>query len=115
LPVNIPAGMQVLWQGKAEYMREIALLLNSKGIRTRTGPVPGGWEPRAWLAVASNESERALAVHHAHLDGMVAREGLPVRDVVCDLDAEQTQCPACLTTFKTAGTTRCPECGLNFG
>ena len=40
---------------------------------------------------------------------------MPVRDIVCDLDAEETQCPACLTTFATAGVTRCPECGLNFG
>jgi hypothetical protein len=38
-----------------------------------------------------------------------------VRDVVCDRDAEETTCPACLTPFKTAGITRCPECGLNFG
>jgi hypothetical protein len=54
-------------------------------------------------------------LHQEHLDLMVSREGLPVRDVVCDFDADETQCPACLTTFVTAGVTRCPECGLNFG
>lgn len=54
-------------------------------------------------------------MHQEHLNGMVARQGLPVRDIVCDLDAEETQCPACLTKFATAGVTRCPECGLNFG
>jgi tRNA(Ile2) C34 agmatinyltransferase TiaS len=45
---------------------------------------------------------------------MVEREGLPVRDIVTDLDAEETQCPACLTKFKTAGVTKCPDCGLHF-
>jgi hypothetical protein len=46
---------------------------------------------------------------------MVEREGLPLQDHTADLDAEETSCPACLTTFRTAGVTRCPECGLNFG
>ena len=46
---------------------------------------------------------------------MLRKQGLPVRDIVCDLNAEETQCPACLTMFATAGITRCPECGLNFG
>lgn len=113
--MNIPDGMQVVWQGKADYMREIALLLRENGIESRTGPLPGQWEPRAWLAVASNLTERALAVHQRHLDRQTAREGLPVRDIVCDFDNEETQCPACLTKFRTAGTTRCPDCGLNFG
>ena len=54
-------------------------------------------------------------MHREHLDAMTAQQGLPVRDIVCDLDAETTQCPACLATFATAGVTRCPECGLNFG
>ncbi|MFT4514487.1 MAG: hypothetical protein ACI89X_000044 [Planctomycetota bacterium] len=54
-------------------------------------------------------------MHQTHLDGMVRSQGLPVRDIVCDLNAEETQCPACLTKFATAGVTRCPECGLNFG
>jgi hypothetical protein len=113
--VKIPDGMQIVFQGKADYLREIAQQLTGAGIKTATGPVPGGWEPRAWLAVASNEAARAVQVHQSHLDYMVAREGLPVRDVVCDRDAEETTCPACLTPFKTAGITRCPECGLNFG
>lgn len=56
-----------------------------------------------------------MQVHQQHLDRLVAREGLPVRDMVCDLDAAETQCPACLATFATAGVTRCPDCGLNFG
>jgi hypothetical protein len=112
--VNVPFGMQVLWQGKADFLREISQRLGEAGIRTATGPVPGGWEPRAWLAVASNETQRALEVHRQHLERMVEREGLPVREVVCDLDAEETQCPACLTPFKTAGVQRCPSCGLRF-
>ena len=46
---------------------------------------------------------------------MVIQQGLPVRDIVCDLNAAETQCPACLKVFAPAGITRCPECGLNFG
>ncbi len=106
--------MQVLFQGKADYLREIAQVMTEAEIRVATGPVPGGWEPRAWLAVASEQAQRALAVHKRHLERMVIREGLPVRDVVTNFDAEETQCPACLTTFRTAGTTKCPDCGLHF-
>jgi hypothetical protein len=113
--VKIPDGMQVLFQGKAEMLREIARVLTDGGVRVVTGPVPGGWEPRVWLAVASPDALRAMALHRAHLEQMVRKQGLPVRDVVVDLDAEQTQCPACLTTFATAGVSRCPDCGLAFG
>ncbi len=106
--------MQVLFQGKAEMLREIVQVLAAGEVRAVTGPVPGGWEPRAWLAVAGPDVQKAMALHRAHLERMVAREGLPVRDVVTDFDAEETQCPACLTTFKTAGVERCPDCGLAF-
>ena len=107
--------MKVLFQGKADYLREIAMVLEAAEIRSASGPMPGsGWEPRAWLAVASNEAQRALDVHRRHQERMVEREGLPVRDIVTDLDAEETQCPACLTKFKTAGVTKCPDCGLHF-
>jgi uncharacterized paraquat-inducible protein A len=108
--------MQVVFRGKTEYMREIALQLTSAGIRSVSGPLPGGgWGTQAWLAVATNDSQRALATHQQHLDRMVEREGLPLQDHTADLDAEETSCPACLTTFRTAGVSRCPECGLNFG
>lgn len=56
-----------------------------------------------------------MQVHQHHLDREAARQGHPPRDIVCDLDAPETQCPACLTTFATDGISRCPECGLNFG
>ena len=56
-----------------------------------------------------------MEVHQRHLDAEARRQGLPVRDAVVDLDAEETQCPACLATFATAGVSRCPDCGLNFG
>ena len=45
---------------------------------------------------------------------MAARQGLPTCDVVLDLGAEETQCPACLARFKPAGHERCPDCGLRF-
>jgi hypothetical protein len=113
--VKLPDGMQVIFQGKADYLKEIAERLTEAGIKCVSGPIPGAhWEQRAWLAVASNDTQRAMAEHQKHLDHMVTREGLPLREVVADLDAEETECPACLTKFKTAGATRCPDCGLNF-
>ena len=113
--MKIPDGMQVLFRGKATLLREIAQVLTDGGVAVATGPVPGGWEPAVWLAVAGPDVSRAMELHRAHLEHMVRKQGLPVRDVVCDLDAEETQCPACLTTFKTAGVTRCPDCGLALG
>lgn len=114
--MNVPEGMRVILQGKVDYMREIAQLLDAADIRTCSGPVPGGgWGTSAWLAVASRDIDRAMLVFKNHNDRMLAREGLPVRDVVCDFDADETECPACLTKFRTAGVSRCPECGLNFG
>lgn len=112
--MKIPDGMQVVFQGKAEQLREIAKVLGDGGIKVVTGPVPGGWEPRAWLAVASPEIPRAMELHRRHLEHMVRREGMPVREVVADFEAEETQCPACLTKFRTAGVERCPDCGLHF-
>ena len=113
--VNVPNGMRVLLQGKADYLREIAMELHTAGIRSVSGPMPGGgWEARTWLAVAGTDMQRATEVYQGHLDRMVRREGLSTSDAVADLDAEETSCPACLTKFKTTGTTRCPECGLNF-
>lgn len=106
--------MQVLFQGKAAQLREIAQVLSEGGVRVATGPVPGGWEPKAWLAVAGPQVAQAMDLHRAHLEQMVRKEGLPVRDVVADFEAEETQCPACLTKFKTAGVDRCPDCGLHF-
>lgn len=55
-----------------------------------------------------------MQVHQRYLDQMVKREGLPLRDSQADFDAEETTCPACLSKFKTAGVTRCPECGIVF-
>lgn len=53
-----------------------------------------------------------MSIHRRHLEEMTRRQGLPVRDVVVDLDAATTQCPACLTTFCPTGVERCPDCGL---
>jgi hypothetical protein len=112
--VKIPDGMQILFRGKAPMIREIAQVVTDGGVQVATGPIPSGWEPQAWLAVASQDAAKAIALHRAHLEGMVRKQGLPVHDHVADFDAEETQCPACLTKFKTANTSRCPDCGLNF-
>ncbi|MEO6595776.1 MAG: hypothetical protein ABIP94_13575 [Planctomycetota bacterium] len=39
--MNIPAGMQILFQGKVDYLREIAGQLSRAGIKTASGPLPG--------------------------------------------------------------------------
>jgi tRNA(Ile2) C34 agmatinyltransferase TiaS len=49
------------------------------------------------------------------MEAMVRREGLRVHDDVADFDADETSCPACGHRFKTAGATRCPDCGIAFG
>lgn len=108
--------MQIVFRGKADYLREIAQQLADEGIRSASGPLPGGgWGTQAWLAVAGPDMQKAVEVHQRALDRMVLREGLPLQDHAADLDAEETACPACQTVFRTAGVTRCPECGLNFG
>ena len=56
----------------------------------------------------------AKKAYDLHLDKQVIREGLQRRTGVADFDAEETQCPACMTTFKTAGAESCPDCGLRF-
>jgi hypothetical protein len=113
--VIVPEGMQVLFRGKADFLKEIAERLMAAGIKVASGPLPGpSWDQRAWLAVASTDTQRAMAEHEKHLHRMVEREGLPLRDDHADLDADETTCPACLTPFKTKNVTRCPECGLNF-
>jgi rRNA maturation endonuclease Nob1 len=53
-----------------------------------------------------------MNLHRRRLEELTRRQGLPVRDMVVDLDAETTQCPACLTTFRPEGVDRCPDCGL---
>jgi uncharacterized protein (UPF0212 family) len=106
--------MQILFRGKATMIREIARVLAEGGVKSTTGPIQSGWEPQAWLAVASTDAARGIALHEEHLEKMVRDQGLPVRNVKVDLDAEQTQCPACLTTFATAGVDKCPDCGLHF-
>ena len=71
--MKIPDGMKVVFQGKADYLREVAQVLEAGGVRTKTGGAGGGWEPRAWLAVASTDVQRAMELHRAHLEHMVAR------------------------------------------
>ncbi|MFT4842929.1 MAG: hypothetical protein ACI8UD_000915 [Planctomycetota bacterium] len=40
--VNIPPGMQLAFQGKASFIREVLQQLKGAGIETITGPMPGG-------------------------------------------------------------------------
>ena len=45
--------MQVLFQGKADFLREIGERLRAAGIKVASGPVPGGWEPREPAVVSA--------------------------------------------------------------
>lgn len=114
-----PPGTKVVLTGKTDYIAEIARLFGAAGLKPHTGPLPGsgsggGWGTHAWLAVASQDQGRAQALFQEHQNDMLRREGLPVRETVADLDAPETECPACLTRFATAGAERCPACGLRF-
>ena len=40
--MQIPAGMNVVFQGDAKRMREVQDALQRDGIRTATGAIPGG-------------------------------------------------------------------------
>ena len=59
--------------------------------------------------------QRAQEIYEQYLDRMVGDETALARSrSVADFDAEETDCPACGTRFKTAGTTECPDCGIRF-
>jgi len=60
----------------------------------------------ALLAVASADAPQAEEI----LRGIAQNDRTPV----VDRDAETATCPACGTVFPGAST-RCPDCGLNFG
>lgn len=113
--VHPPPGTKVVLTGKTDYVAEIARLFAAEGLAPHTGPLPGGgWGTHAWLAVAGRDQERAQALFQEHQDSMVRREGLPVCNTAADFDAPETECPACQAKFATAGTDRCPSCGLRF-
>ena len=40
-PVNIPKGMQILLQGKADFLREVSQRMSEAEIKAVTGPLPG--------------------------------------------------------------------------
>ena len=64
-----------------------------------------------WLAVASQDVQRAKEVLEASwMDGLDL-EQQAIAEGVLDFNAEEMTCPACLTSFAT-GPTACPECGL---
>lgn len=44
----------------------------------------------------------------------LSEEEAAATELVVDFDAEETTCPACLTTFRPDVFT-CPGCGLRFG
>ncbi len=113
-----PPDTTVLLHGQTTKLLEIQRVLQNAGLKTWSGPVadsPGsGWGARAWLAVASTETERAQQIYddwcQAGLDAGARRRAAQV----ADFDAAETECPACGTRFATAGRERCPDCGIRF-
>ena len=69
------------------------------------------------LAVAASQIERAKVVLQEFHDTGLTNAERAAADLVVDFEAEETTCPACLTTFSTAGAGdgRCPDCGLFLG
>jgi rubrerythrin len=69
------------------------------------------------LAVASGDAERAQGVLREFHNRGLSEAERAAADLVVDFDADETTCPACLTTFATANAAdgKCPACGLRFG
>jgi len=67
-----------------------------------------------WLAVASQEAERAVALIQSLWERELDDEGRRAAAAVIDLDSDTRTCPACCATF-AAGPEKCPECGLFIG
>lgn len=67
-----------------------------------------------WLAVASEDGRRALAViEEEYLDGL--DEGArKCATAVVDVTLATRECPACGARY-AAGPKKCPECGLFIG
>jgi rubrerythrin len=67
-----------------------------------------------WLAVASEEAERAQRLLNDHWERDLAEEERRAANAVVDLDQDILVCPACGASF-AHGPPGCPECGLNLG
>lgn len=58
-------------------------------------------------------AESAEVIQSRWAEGLTPEQAAAT-DLVVDFDAEETTCPACLTTFKPDAP-MCPGCGLRFG
>jgi len=66
------------------------------------------------LAVASFDlADSAEVIQDQWKEGLSPEEAAAA-EMVVDFDAEETTCPACMTTFKP-DIPMCPGCGLRFG
>jgi hypothetical protein len=64
-----------------------------------------------WLAVASQEAERAVLLMEKFWERGLDEDALRSVAAAIDLDSDSRTCPACMATFD-AGPEKCPECGL---
>src|SRR5258707_863745 len=109
-----PANSQVLVHGAFDYLREVKMALERSGIAAWIEPWPNTTREdlrsdgsdsgvprsiRARLVVADQDFAKATAIHEAHLDSMVATNGLPRVNAVSEPDAEAASCPACNARF----------------
>lgn len=67
-----------------------------------------------WLAVAGPDLPAARAALDEHWARDLDPRERAASELVVDFDAEETTCPACLTSFAPTDP-RCPSCGLRFG
>jgi len=66
------------------------------------------------LAVASVDLADGAAIIEAQWAEGLSEEEARAAEMVVDFDAEETTCPACMTTFRPDAP-MCPGCGLRFG
>ena len=106
-------------QGGAEELSKLGAVLTAAAIPHDIIEHPdcasGGCGPQLVLVTPVDQVEAAREAIEAHWNGELPDDERFAAEAVVDLDADEATCPACMTPFPTSDTSRCPECGLNFG
>ncbi len=116
----LPTGTTLFAEGGVPALGAMCAFLRSAGIDAALVRPPAdcstGCSPKVWLAVATPqlaEAARVLQEQKEQEERQLDEAGRAAAQIV-DFDAAEATCPACGTAFATTST-RCPECGLNFG
>lgn len=108
----------IVAQGAHEPLEEMREALERSGVSAEIlrppGKPDGGWGTQFWLAVASQDRERARHVLRSYWAGDLDSRVVEAAEREVDLDAEQAVCPACQASFQPQSG-QCPECGLRLG